>query len=273
MMPRGVALRAFKKEKHTMNTRTTKTMKPLLLALSGALLLGAAPHAWSQEERPMRPRPSNESTLNVSGQGETQAAPDRATVRLGAQAQGNDATTAQNEVNVVLQAALTRIRALGIEEKRIRTENLSLFPTYENQKPGDQNTPRITGYRASNVLAVEVENLALVGRVIDSGLAAGINTIEGVSFDLKNEDAARSQALERAVAQARRKAETLARALGMHLDGVVEVTESGVSVAPPQPMYRQAMMAMDAATPVQPGEVNVSASVTIRYRLAPLAPR
>jgi uncharacterized protein YggE len=254
-----------------MKTRTTKTRTPLLMALSGALLLAAAPHAHSQEERPPAPRWDGVTSVNVSGQGETQAAPDRATVRLGAQAQGVDATTAQSKVNVVLQAALTRIRALGIEEKRIRTENLSLFPVYENQKPGDENPPRITGYRASNVLAVEVENLTLVGRVIDTGLAAGINNVEGVSFDLKNDDAARAQALERAVAQAKSKAETLARALGMRLNGVVEVNEGGISVNPPQPMYRRmAMASMDAATPVQPGEVSVSASVTIRYRLSPL---
>ena len=251
-----------------MKTYKTKTMKPLLLALSGALLLGSAPFARSQEDRPPKPQSQNASTLNVSGQGETQAAPDRATVRLGAQAQGVDATTAQNKVNVVLQGALTRIRALGIDEKRIRTENLSLFPVYGNPKPGEENPPLI-GYRASNVLAVEVENLTLVGRVIDTGLAAGINNVQGVSFDLKNADAARSQALERAVTQARSKAETLARALGMRLDGIVEVNESGVNVNPPQPMYARAAMMMDAATPVSPGEVSVSAGVTIRYRLAP----
>ena len=251
-----------------MKTRNTKqTMLPLLC---GALLLGsAAPRAFSQE-RVLIAAKSDASTLMVGGQGESKAAPDLATVRLGAQAQGTDASSAQNKVNVVLQAALNRIKALGIPEKRIRTENLSLDPIYQNQKPGDDNPPRITGYRASNVLAVEVENLTLVGRVIDTGLAAGINNVEGVSFDLKNDDAARSEALERAVTQARSKAETLARALDMKLDGVLEVNEGGVSVNPPQPIYGRMMMAkMEASTPVQPGEVGVSASVTLRYRLAP----
>lgn len=249
-----------------MKTRNTK----FATLLCGAMLLGsAAPRAFSQE-RVVVLNKSDASTLTVGGQGESKAAPDLATVRLGAQAQGADASSAQSKVNVVLQAALGRIKALGIPEKRIRTENLSLYPIYQDQKPGDDNPPRITGYRASNVLAVEVENLTLVGRVIDTGLAAGINNVEGVSFDLKNDDAARAEALENAVTQARGKAETLARALGMRLDGVLEVTEGGFDVRPPQPMYaRMAMSSMKADTPVQPGEVGVSASVTLRYRLAP----
>lgn len=210
-------------------------------------------------------------TLTVTGNGEAAGTPDRATVRLGAEAQGPDAMSAQNAVSTIMQKALQQIRAVGIEERRIQTSGLNLYPIYSQMKPGDEQPQRITGYRASNSVQIVVNDLKLVGRVIDAGINAGANQMQGISFDLENDLPQRTEALKQAVQEARTKAEAIAGALGVRLQGIDEVSEGGVNVMPPQPMYANSMMrtAMAVATPVQPGELRVHAAVTIRYRVAP----
>jgi uncharacterized protein YggE len=209
-------------------------------------------------------------TLTVNGQGEVSATPDRATVNLGAEAQGRDAASAQSQVNAIIQRALTQIRAVGIEERKIQTSGLQLFPIYENQRPGDEGQPKVVAYRASNTLQIQVDNLTLIGRVIDAGVAAGANRVENVSFALQNDLPSRNEALRLAVSEARTKAETLAAALGVTLVEITEANEGGVSVIPPRPFDGMAFARSEMkATPVQPGELQVQASVTLRYRIAP----
>src|SRR5690606_25505904 len=125
--------------------------------------------------------------------------------------------------------------------------------------------PRIVGYRASNVVSVELDDLEAIGGVIDAGIEAGANQLQGIVFRVRDNAAARADALRRAVDDARGQAEVLAQAMGMRLDGVRQAVAGGGSVAPPMPMLR---MAEAASTPIQPGEVQVSGNVTITYFLA-----
>jgi uncharacterized protein YggE len=211
--------------------------------------------------------------LTVSGSGNARVAPDEANVRLGVVAQAPTARAAQDQVNKAANAVLDAIRKLGIQAEDIQTSGLSLAPLYSQNRPGaESQSPRITGYQANNTVTVRVNDLTKVGPVIDAGLSAGANTLDGVEFGLRNDEAARSQALADAARAARAKAETLAKALGLRLGEILEVAEGGVSVSPP-PYPRLARMAMAESamdsTPVSAGQVGVTASVTIRYRIAP----
>jgi uncharacterized protein YggE len=121
-------------------------------------------------------------------------------------------------------------------------------------------------------VSVRIDDLAKVGPVIDAGLAAGANNLDGVEFGLRDDGAARASALTEAVRSARGKAEALAAALRVRLVEIVEVAEGGVAISQPQPFRGRVMaMAADAmaATPVSAGQVGVDASVTVRWRIAP----
>jgi uncharacterized protein YggE len=106
------------------------------------------------------------------------------------------------------------IRALvdaGIRREDIRTSGYSLFPQYAPQPRGvDADVPRITGYRASNQVAVRTSELNRLGELIDIGLEAGANRMAGVSFELRDSQRAQNEALGRAVQDARAAAETMA---------------------------------------------------------------
>ncbi|MEA2603575.1 MAG: uncharacterized protein QOF89_4567 [Acidobacteriota bacterium] len=243
------------------------------LTIAAVLTLLALPLAAQDSRPPAGGGPAMDAipVLTVSGSGNARVAPDEATVRLGVVAQAPTARAAQDQVNKVANAVLDAIRKLGIKAEDVQTSGLSLSPLYSQNRPGAENqAPRITGYQSNNTVTVRIDDLTKVGPVIDAGLGAGANTLDGVEFGLRNDEAARAQALADAARAARAKAETLAKALGLRLGEILEVAEGGISISPP-PMPRLARMAMAESmdsTPVSAGQVGVSASVTIRYRIA-----
>ncbi len=210
-----------------------------------------------------------ESVLTVSGNGEVRVEPDLATVRLGIVGQPETACVAQDAANLVGAAILDALAGVGVDDDDIQTAGLNLTPLYRRMRAdGD---PEIIGYRASNTVSVRVTDVRLVGGIIDAGLEAGANQLQGVSFGLQDDLAAREEALRMAIAEARRKAEAMADALGVNLAGVLRVNEGGVFVQRPvMEMGARAMAAQGMApTPVAPGSVSVSASVSIEYRIFP----
>src|SRR5262249_7952475 len=153
-------------------------------------------------------RRSDIPVISVVGNGETRVAPDVATVRIGVTAQEPTAAAAQEAANVVGQKMLSRLTELGIQRREIHTSQLQLFPVTEPPRQGGE-TPKIVAFRAQNSVTVRVEDLALIGKLLDAGAGAGANTIEGVEFGLRSETPARIQALAGAVAEAKRKANAI----------------------------------------------------------------
>lgn len=248
-------------------------MRSIIIVCAAALgLVGVAVPAGlaaveRQPERGMEGR--SQPSIVVTGRGEASGRPDRAVVRLGATAQAEAASAAQQQVNQVVGRAIEQIKALGIPEERIQTSGISLHPVY-SQRPrprGDGDEMRITGYQASNTVRVQIDELLKVGDVIDAGVSAGANEVQGVSFELRDDARQQAAALMQAARQAHGKAAALAMAMDVQLGPVMEVIESGV-----QPVYqmmdmRMAMGGAAEGTPVQPGEVQVGASVTVRFMI------
>ncbi len=253
--------------------KTYTTFAALLTLLT---LIASRAHAQPQPA-PRDERPANwPPTLTVTGDGESSSRPDRAVVQLGAAAQAESAAAAQEKVNQIMQAAIEAIRGTGVRDEMITTAGISLYPVYTDHVPrplqGGQNPPepRIVAYRAGNSVRVTLDEIAKVGDVIDAGVSAGANQIENVSFQLKDDTAARRDALTRAAKEARSKADAIAQAMGLRIGGVLDVSEGGVNVIRPRFEFARAgVAAMDAATPVQPGQVDVQASVTVTYRVSP----
>lgn len=219
------------------------------------------------------------ATVIVNGQGQVSADPDRATLEMGVSAQAPDAKTAQQQVNEKMAAvidalkkagladAIDALEKVGLADAKIQTSQLSLYPVYDNRDRRDNEEPKIVAYRASNTVRATVQDLKQVGALIDAAIAAGANQINSLQFELTDDQATRKQALANAVKDAQAKATVLAEAMGMTLGEAIEVVEGGVNINPPRPMMMQAHMAMADSTPVQAGQVEITAGVQIRYHL------
>jgi len=189
---------------------------------------------------------------------------------MGATVQAERADAAQQRVNEVVRRAIDAIRRLGIEQEDMQTSALSLQPVYANEAPDPQRSyePRVIGYRASNTLRIDVDRLERIGPVIDAAVEAGANQVEGIFFEVEDDAPARRQAIARAVEDGRAKAESMAQAIGVRLGDLLEATESAFFPAP-EPRYQMARMEMaDASTPIEPGMLQVQATVTLRYAVA-----
>jgi len=208
--------------------------------------------------------------IAVTGNATVEATPDQAIVRLGISQPGSTAKEAQDSANGIGQAILKAIGVLGVPATRIQTSRLTISPQYSQQRPGSNEAPRITGYSANNSIAVTLDNLSLIGPVVDAGLASGANELNGVQFKLKDDAASREQALKLAVTEARGKAVAIAQALSATLGPLQEASESGSSVTPLEDRG-EAVFAMaaraPAATPVSPGQIQVSAGVVLKYTI------
>src|SRR5437868_2242247 len=137
--------------------------------------------------------------LVVTGSSQILASPDEATVRLGIVRQSSAAETAQSDANKDAQAILAAITKLGVPPNQIQTARLVLSPVYAPRSGDSRNPPRIVSYNATNTISLRLDNLAIVGVVIDAALQAGANELQGVQFGLRNDLPSRQQALKEAV--------------------------------------------------------------------------
>ncbi|HEX7079701.1 MAG TPA: SIMPL domain-containing protein [Gammaproteobacteria bacterium] len=238
-------------------------------AAAGCALLVTTGPALAQSGGNGADRAAGPPTVTVSASAEVAVQPDQAVVRLGVTAQAADAAAAQDQVNGVMQRVLEAVKGRDVPDSAVRTEELSLSPVYSNppRSPADSpQEPRVVGYRASNVVSVEVSELARIGEIVDAGIEAGANQLYGISFRVRNDAGARAEAMRLAVEEARIQADAVADAMGMRIAGVREVVAGGYDVRPPTPYFAERAVDI-AATSVEPGRVQVTANVTVTYLL------
>lgn len=237
-------------------------MKILSIALIGILI-----PAFASSDEPSRP---STPTIRVSGSAIVNVAPDQAQIDLGVVTQAPTAPVAGTKNAQKLDTVVSAVRRVLGSGAEIKTVGYSLSPEYRYPKEGGQ--PTITGYTASNVVQVRVNDLTKVGTVIDSGLAAGANSVHSLQFRLKDETATELQALREAAVRAKAKGDVLASALGTRIVRVLHVDEGAPSVILP-PREMDMMMRAQAAsappTPIEPGTVAAQATVTLTLEIAP----
>jgi uncharacterized protein len=213
-------------------------------------------------------------TIRVAGAGEANAEPDLATVHFAVETTGRTAQEAGQANANAMDRVIRALIEAGITREDIRTSGYGIHPEYAQQTRNSDPMapPQIRGYRAMNQLTARTTDLDRVGRLIDAGLDAGANRMDGVNFELRNSAAAEGEALEEAVAEARRSAETIARTLGVRLGAVLDASTSAL---PPQPMYRRmgggAVMEAQAvsapSTPIEPGQTTVYANAALVFEI------
>jgi uncharacterized protein len=204
--------------------------------------------------------------IEVVGVGEVEATPDEATLNFAVETSAATSQEAAQQNAQRMEAVIAALVGAGIPRNEIETRNFSIYPEYVSDDRG-QN-PQVRAYRVSNQVSFETTRLDEVGSLIDTGIAAGANRIDGISFGLRNPQVAEAEALREAVANARASAETLAQALGVPLGPVVHASTSTDPIRPIPMMMRrdvalEAVQAFD--TPIQPGQQTVQARVTLVF--------
>lgn len=206
--------------------------------------------------------------ISVNGEGKTTAAPDLAMVTLGVSTLRGSVAQARDDAATAMDAMVRSMRNNGVAEKDIQTQQLSISPEYDYSG----NRQVLRGFRVSNTVAAKVRDINRTSAVVDDAVTAGGDEVQvqGISFTIDRPEELRRQAREKAVQDARARAETLASSSGVSLGAPLAISETGYT---PGPVAFQAAgktadsVAAAPATPVQTGELDVTVQVSVSWEI------
>jgi uncharacterized protein YggE len=198
-----------------------------------------------------------EPTVTVVGEGTASIKPDVAWLDIGVETSGQTASeTAQNNQGKMDQV-LASLQSLGIADQDIQTVAYNINPDYGSEQG---QASGVTGYRVTNTIRVTVRNLDQVGQVLDQVTQAGANNIFGITFGTQDQAAPQAEARAKAVADARARAEDLAKLSGYQLGDLLSISEDTGGGSVP-------MANAINATPVEPGQIEIRGRVQVTYAL------
>ena len=203
--------------------------------------------------------------ISLSGHGEVRATPDLAYVTSGVVTQGATAAEALAANTKAMTDLFAALKESGIEDRDVQTTNFSVQPRYDFS---NNQAPKMVGYDVSNNVTVTLRKVDTLGTLLDRMVQSGSNQISGISFDVSKPEDAMDEARKLATEDATRKAKVYAKAMGIELGNVMQVSE-GSAAQPPMPMVRSTMMKADAAPPVPmaAGEQTLAVDVNVIWEI------
>ena len=252
-----------------------------LLIIFVAFLVVQQVYSFSQTVKNQKPA----NTISVSADGKITAVPDLATVDLGVMTNAITATDAKNQNDTKVNQIITFVKQQGIAAADITTEQLNLYPQQSYggggvMVPGGVPTPiappKITGYTANQTVEIKVRGVdkdqSVLEKVLDGAVNNGANEVNGVNFSFANPDSLQQQAEDQAIANAKVKAQALAKAAGLSLGKVVSVSETNSGFPSPMPYALANAMApggaqASVAPDIQPGSQDITESMSVTFEV------
>ncbi len=216
------------------------------------------------------------STITVMGTGNVTAVPDITTLSVTVSKDADTSAAAQSALNDSVTKVLAYLKSQKIADKDIKSDYGGVNPKYVYSQvvcvryPCPQSDPKIVGYTAMQTITIKVRAVDSANDV-RTGLAnLGITDISGPTFTIDDEDNLKDAARANAIADAREKAQTLARSLGVRIVRVTSFSENGGGY--PIMYDAKAMMAGSApnaapAPELPKGENKITSNVTITYEI------
>jgi uncharacterized protein YggE len=211
------------------------------------------------------PPAANPHQVTVIGSGQVQGVPDTLTADVGIEFTAPDVTTAMNQTNDRQQAVINALVGAGMDRKNISTTAVTLQPQYSNPEPAGSAT--ITGYRATNAIAVKIHPTDTASKMLALIVSTGgdATRISSVGYSISDDSQLVKDARARAFQDAKNRADQYAQLSGLRLGKVLSISEAtgstptaGTPPAPPRAAF---------AVPLEPGQQTVSFSVTAVWEL------
>lgn len=205
------------------------------------------------------------STFDVTGEGKATAKPDIAILNVGIQASSASVKAVQDQINTVTNKVSQALKQQGIDSKDIQTTGYNISPNIDF-KEGSQ---KIKGFSASTNLSIKVRDIDKVNLVIDTATGSGANQIGGVTFDIDDKTKVENEARQKAVAEAKKKAEGASKIAGFKLGKIINYSENFGEGPRPIPLRAASQGSAEAAIPtlLEPGSTEVTVNVTLSYEI------
>ena len=230
-------------------------MKKIILIL--AVMTAVAIQA---QEKTLQPQ------ISVSGEGKVKVIPDEAIISIAVETKGEESSKVKKENDVVIDKVLKYLKTTKINQKDIKTERVSLYPHYDYQKKKNY-------FMATQTINIILRDLSQYEIIMDELVKTGINRINGVTFQSSQVETLKSDARKQAVAEAKKKAQDFAEALGQKVGKAILVSDNSQSYYNP-PMFRNVAMAADAMgggvmeqETIAIGEMEIRTNVNVTFIL------
>ena len=206
-------------------------------------------------------------TVSVTGSGRVSAMPDRATVHMSIISRANELAAAQAGAAKVAAEVLSLTDKLDIERNKVDTTGATVRPDYRWNRETEQQELR--GYIAERRMNVKVDDLDILGSLVEGAVTAGVNQVSPPQLDSSRRETLHREALAKAAADARANAEVLAESLGANLGGPVSISDGSGAPRPPIAQARMATAAMesDSAATYNASDLTFVATVTAVFEL------
>jgi len=215
---------------------------------------------------------SDNGVIRVFGDALVTVAPDQCIIILGVETIGADAAVAVVENAEIMNRVIAALKNLNLRDDQVRTGIFSLHPQTNFSWHMDV-TREEPQYRVYNSISITLDNLEMIGQVIDTAISSGANQVQSVQFGVRDTETVMLQALRAATLQARVKADVIAGAANVEIVGIRSIQEDWGSFSPSMSMFNAEVAMLDAAsgfraaTPIIPSDVQINARVTIEYNI------
>lgn len=202
------------------------------------------------------------TAFDVSAEGKVTAVPDTAEIALGVQISKSTIKEAQTQANDIIKKITDGLKDLGIKNEQIKTSRYEIYPNYDYRAGRG-----INGYNVNVSLTVKVKDFDKINEAIDVATKLGANQIGQLQLKIDDEklEELKAEARKKAVKEAKKKANELAGTAGLKLGKLINVQESYVSPVPYPRIATDIGGMSEKQTSIQPGETEVSVSVTLSY--------
>jgi uncharacterized protein YggE len=249
-----------------MRRLTVKKIWLLALGLGLTLVLAVVGLAACSPATTAVVSSSQQEGIWVNGQGKVTVAPDVATLQLGIEAQAATVAEAQTQASQAMDRVMTALTKNGVAKKDIQTQyfNINTISQWDDKSQRQV----IIGYRVSNMVTAKIRTIDKTGAIIDAVVVAGgdLTRIDSISFSVDDPTAYYRQAREKAMADAKAKAEQLASLSGVTLGKPTYISESS-SFPSPTPIRVAEQGTPSVETPISPGEIDITVSVQVVYKI------
>ncbi|MDT8860107.1 SIMPL domain-containing protein [Alkalihalobacillus sp. MEB130] len=203
---------------------------------------------------------NSSAVLKVVGEGRISVTPDRVEILLGVISEEATVASAQQTNATFISGIIQAILNLGISRDRIQTSTFRIDPQYDYLE-GEQV---FRGYRVAHLLKLTLDQVEQAGTVIDVAVEQGANTVASIIFTIRDPSTIYQAALVQAIEEANQKASVMSNAIGVALHPIpIKMTE--INKTAPIPYYPAVLSAQVGATPIQEGELTISAAVELEY--------
>lgn len=205
--------------------------------------------------------------IKVKGEGEIAVQPDTASVNLGVVTESKELIGAQQQNSIVGNKVIDSLIALGIDRNQIQTFDYRIEPNYDY----DQGKQIFRGYKVTHILEVKIDDLSIIGNVVDTAVQNGANYVANVQFTTRYKDSYYQQALVMALNNASSKATTIANTLRVTLNPTPILVTEGTDVIQPFESQQVAFAKGVSSTQILPGQLLIKASVSADFKYHPIS--